>query len=626
VESRVRKLVSDKFDEVRRKRLSARLGRYVKEFSRCSQAWVASNMVQENGVSVPRWLVERAAEAAQTPDFDMNEVMTIEHPAPPCMAQLEGHMSLERDEWFDTDKGTLSALFLPFANMHTQLLGLLADYPDNTDMQWDVQLQTTAAGYGKYILDHLAGDWKAQVCRQIRLRTSVKVSHLGWRYQLVVLKPVPQPHAAEECSAQCGGESGWCDFCGGKNVGACCQKGDGGVCARFDTPVGWYGSAYKACVHTDCIQSNAGYYGKAVAKFNAESDNDGELYDADNCQAICAEVESNVTTDGEDLGDVMPAVAFTLTEQGAKCSCFAMEGISRHQEQGAFSGPVHCDTPLPNLKVEEEVLATRMEETPTRPIEEVEVCEKSPAQSNFAAVEENNPEWLKGCYKNATKVVMEEYNEFYKKFAEFIDRLGGASGCGMETDRVFLESQDADKDAHEQVSPWLKVSDQNDAGSFASCDWKLEQEMDANTWVLDATDRSRGWTGTSQIQIEEQQKIQMQFPMPLWLRAITRYSECFANTAEGHISTEPDDDEESDMGGALNAILEPAGQSDADTMDALQQELIDGENEEDIDDMEDSEEDMSGVEGDMSGGDEETAEQSTDGDVEVQDDTSAEGA
>merc|ERR1719158_271391 len=172
------------------------------------------------------------------------------------------------------------------------------------------------------MLDHMQDAWKAQVCRQMRLRTSIKGLG-GWRYQLVVLKPVPQPHAAQDCSSACGGQSGWCDFCGGDFVGACCRKGDGGVCKDFDTPVGWYGGAYQACVHTDCIQSNTGYYGKEIFKFTSWRDNGGEPYEAEMCQSACKGAEASITTDGEDLGKVTRAVAFTLKEEGSECSCVA---------------------------------------------------------------------------------------------------------------------------------------------------------------------------------------------------------------------------------------------------------------------------------------------------------------
>merc|ERR1740138_1245131 len=40
IESRVSQMINDKFNEERRKRLTDRLRRYIKEFSRCSTAWI----------------------------------------------------------------------------------------------------------------------------------------------------------------------------------------------------------------------------------------------------------------------------------------------------------------------------------------------------------------------------------------------------------------------------------------------------------------------------------------------------------------------------------------------------------------------------------------------------------
>ncbi len=51
-------------------------------------------------------------------------------------------MSLERDEWFETENGKLSSLFMPFANLHTQMLSLLSDHPFDDKMQWGMQMHT----------------------------------------------------------------------------------------------------------------------------------------------------------------------------------------------------------------------------------------------------------------------------------------------------------------------------------------------------------------------------------------------------------------------------------------------------------------------------------------------------
>merc|ERR1719316_702351 len=44
IEARVARMIDDRFNEERRNRLSARLKRYIMEFSRCSHAWTARVM------------------------------------------------------------------------------------------------------------------------------------------------------------------------------------------------------------------------------------------------------------------------------------------------------------------------------------------------------------------------------------------------------------------------------------------------------------------------------------------------------------------------------------------------------------------------------------------------------
>merc|ERR1719353_2429178 len=114
----------------------------------CAQAWVADGMVRLNGVSIPRWVVDEAkiAKGTQTFEFTFGKHQNVA--SPPCTSQLEGHMALERDEWFRTDGGQMSGLFMPFANMHVQLLSMLADHPFEDKMNWPASLKTSAAEYG----------------------------------------------------------------------------------------------------------------------------------------------------------------------------------------------------------------------------------------------------------------------------------------------------------------------------------------------------------------------------------------------------------------------------------------------------------------------------------------------
>merc|ERR1719265_2361965 len=106
--------------------------------------------------------------------------------APACMEQLEMHMSLERDEWMKTNGDSLTGLFMPFVNLHTQVQALLTDYPDMTHraMKWDVTARQTSAEYAAFMLTHMLKAWKSQVCRTVRMRQSMK-SVWWWRYQFV---------------------------------------------------------------------------------------------------------------------------------------------------------------------------------------------------------------------------------------------------------------------------------------------------------------------------------------------------------------------------------------------------------------------------------------------------------
>jgi hypothetical protein len=338
VEARVNQMITDRFDANRRKRLADRLRRYIRQFSQCAKAWVATALVKDNGVALPRWIVEDAEHAKKTGNFNFtskritgNIVHDANLAAPPCMEELEGHMSLERDVWYKTEGGQMGGLFMPFANMHTQMLMLLADHPYDDKMQWRPTLKATSAEYGEYMLRHMVSAWNAQVCRTVRLRQSLSADQFGkWKYQWIVLKREDQPHAAKDCSSKCDKE-GWCDFCGGKDFGACCQAGNstGAVCSQFSPPLNTRGSvlsssSYRACVHTDCFQSQTRYYGTEVKKIQG-SVHPGFTFAPEDCQAICQD---------------FPEAAFFSTTSRNECVCIGSEGAQRHQEDGAVSGPI----------------------------------------------------------------------------------------------------------------------------------------------------------------------------------------------------------------------------------------------------------------------------------------------
>jgi hypothetical protein len=550
VEARVNQMITDRFDSNRRKRLGDRLRRYIRQFSQCAKAWVATAMVRENGVALPRWIVEDAESAKKTGNFNFtsNRITgKVEHDphlaAPPCMEELEGHMSLERDLWYKTEGGQMGGLFMPFANMHTQMLSLLADHPYDDKMQWRPHLQSTAAEYGAYMLDHMLSAWKSQVCRTVRLRQSKDgIFPNGWRYNWVVLKREDQPHAAEDCSSHCS-EQGWCDWCGGQDFGACCQAGNstGGVCSQFSPPYASgiiSSSSYKACVHTDCIQSETRYYGTEVKKIEGGA----TPFAPEDCQKICQDMEG---------------AAFFSTTSSNECVCLGKDDAKRHQEAGASSGPVVCGGKLDDSV---ETLEGKYEENlvqaaPNVPMLEVEPCdEKSPTVGNYPEVEEKHGVWVEGCYRKVAKSVTEDYNKFYEKYGRFVDSMAWQAGCGAQRELQWNQGG------------WLEVSNEFDGGSFIDCDWAHEKSMDDGQealrnklpWLRDA-DNARGWFGMSKVVKEDQAKATMPYPMPSWLHDLKRQQSCLRKTAAGKVSGDNADERST----ALSDMMGPTAMDEA---------------------------------------------------------------
>jgi len=542
VEARVAQMISEKFDSVRRKRLGDRMRRYIRQFSQCAKAWVATSMVKKHGVALPKWIVEDAKTAKESGAFNStlgSRIAKLEHsdryPAPPCMEELEGHMSLERDEWFGTESGQVGGLFMPFANMHTQMLSMLADHPYDDKMQWRPTLKSTAAEYGAYMLEHVIGAWKAQVCRTMRLRQSLK-NVIYYRYQWVVLKPQYQPHAAQSCTEKCGGKSGWCDFCGGKNVGACCKRGDTSddpVCKKFDAPLDsgiLTSSAYHVCVHTDCIQSNMAYEGTALKTI----DGGGAPIEPEECQQICQ--------------DMAGAVAFSAG--GHKCTCLKEEGLKRIKYIGYHSGPTVCGKPDDSVEAREEAFEVNVDEAmPNVPMDEVEPCdEKSPAESDFSQVEKKHLGWNHACLTNATKVITSEFNQFYKRIGRFVDSMAWMAGCGAQRELQWDQGG------------WHEVSKEFNGGSFSQCNWDREEEMDAKmVHYQEDAERARGWTGTSKVVMESMKAAVANYPMPAWLHDLRRQLKCLKDTAKGQVTAGADA-----RSTAVNTLMQPASMTTED--------------------------------------------------------------
>merc|ERR1719203_2773356 len=244
--------------------------------------------------------------------------------------------------------------------------------------------------------------WKSQMCRVVRLRhTRSLLSFSSYNYKLVVLSPVWQPHAAESCFEQCGYKSGWCNYCGGRNVGACCKKGaaqmnppqDPSECRQFDIPTSYHrGKHYHACMHTDCAQSNTYYRGgKRLTQLTNVSS-------WEECQEHCKLFVENST---EKHGHVV----FTMKPQSENYLCKCRVGGYRTHWEGAMSGPVEC----PEKKFKEATQTEEAkEETPHIPMKELDPCSESPGVKDVGELQAHHIEWLKTCYKNVTKVVTSE--------------------------------------------------------------------------------------------------------------------------------------------------------------------------------------------------------------------------
>merc|ERR1711879_449384 len=174
-------MINDRFNEERQARLSARLKRYLSEFSRCSSAWMEQSLLPSHSSEVAS-IMQLAMHQVSGGEIqkmngtllDTTQKAPLNQATPPCMESLEMSMSLERDEWMSTKEDSLSGLFMPFANLHTQVQALLTDYPSmtNLNMNWQRQARSSAAEYGSFLTKSLLDAWKIQVCRTVRLRHS----------------------------------------------------------------------------------------------------------------------------------------------------------------------------------------------------------------------------------------------------------------------------------------------------------------------------------------------------------------------------------------------------------------------------------------------------------------------
>lgn len=540
MEARVAQMINDRFNEERRIMLTNRLKRYVHEFSRCSTAWVEVQMRCPSQLPATKptqdSLLETASNAtaqaqlAAKVSASMREVMgkimgneqrhlTTPSPEailndidsftphvsglPPCMEQLEMHMSLERDMWMTTHEDTLDGLFMPFANLHTQIQGILTDYGTPHYRHWKETATSTAAAYAAFMLKHIISSWKSQVCRSVRLRYSKERSwNFKWNYRFVVLSPVWQPHTGEDCWEECGSSSGWCNYCGGRNVGACCKRnavfqnppGDPSECAQFDTPgdAGMFSISGDGhvCVHTGCHQTNSRYKGTELKGSRVE-----DMKDWTGCQEHCRAYQMR-----KPLFDGKAKVVFNLDKAGV-CICLTGE-LDRDIADGWISGPTECEEPGPEAMSEE-----NKTETPSVPMKEEDPCERSEGVKNVKDLMANHPTWIKDCYKKFSANVLQEFNPFFMRFAEFIDQLAYIAGCALDPDTSAI------------ADDWEAISDDFSYSTFAQCDWEREKKHDDGAeWTPDPN-RKKGIFGNDRVDVDAQKKLTLPYSLPQWIRS-----------------------------------------------------------------------------------------------------------
>jgi hypothetical protein len=559
VESRVARMIDDRFKQERRQKLSTRLKRYLTEFSRCSHRWASLATKQMANGSAPE---DQAASLLSTMQVAMHHASrkelalgqtlsnmavtsSSEEMIPKCMSELVTTMSLERDEWMSSGrKESLSSLFMPFANMHTQILAALTDYSGDDKHLWSIEQKRTAAEYASFILNDITTAWKNQVCRTVRLRHSLNTG-LSWqkyKYMFVTLEPVWQPNAGDTCLEQCKGEAGWCNFCGGKGVGACCRRGgvDAGLdpseCAQFDV----FGNEKNpVCVHADCAQSSSKYEEKwgrnavVVAQIQAEGANACQVF----CQTAHMPEKSVEAMEAAAAAEKLPASVFNYKTDG-KCQCLSgTVGVGgdlvRHLRKNEYiSGPVYCPVGSSAGSEEDE---EQDNEKATVPMREVKVCdEKSAPVNDVLDLEKKESKWVKACSANATAQAVKDFNPFYQRFAKFVERLSWVSGCGDEMNDAGVNGFDE--------SDWNAIVD-FPFGSFSQCDWYKEGKRDDEQWIPDE-EKARGWFGQSKINMKEQSMMNIPFAAPGWLIRLMKKYKCLARTAA------------SDVGGGKSSAFE----------------------------------------------------------------------
>jgi hypothetical protein len=237
------------------------------------------------------------------------------------------------------------------------------------------------------------------------------------------------------------------------------------------------------------------------------------------------------------------SIVFVFFPEEDKCKCRTGE-LKRHISAGVVSGPLDC-TPKYEEPTQEEEDKQDMAHIP---MQELEVCTKSPQVKTVEELQENHGEWMQNCYKNASKAVATNFNPFFKRFAKLVDRLAWKAGCGPHPDIADTEDYNA-------------ISDQFNFKSFSECDWSKSQNPENDEWMPDR-ERSRGWTGTSKVVFDDHAKLKMQYPLPLWLQRRKSMLTCLKMISTNGESIDEAETVSGDLAGMMNAVnLKDPGQA-----------------------------------------------------------------
>eukprot|EP00931_Biecheleriopsis_adriatica_P068489 TRINITY_DN4242_c0_g2_i1.p1 TRINITY_DN4242_c0_g2~~TRINITY_DN4242_c0_g2_i1.p1 ORF type:complete len:751 (+),score=159.53 TRINITY_DN4242_c0_g2_i1:141-2255(+) len=570
IEDRVQEMITDRINKEKRERLQARMMRYSRELALCTSAWISqsahhngsqvmssvlqatvgSSLLQGVGMDAESFHRRASDKRYFTPPSSKNEAETV---SPPCLEMLYGNMALERDEWMDDDDGqSLDSLFVPFSLMHAEILDILVDHPPaGSSIDWVKVRSQTAGEYAEFIFGKLQNSWIAQTCRSVRLREKKEgIFKSQYRYELLALVPEFQPNAGKDCWDKCERRTGWCNYCGGKDLGACCKKGEAATrseCTRIDIPeeahLFGFGKGKHICVHTDCQQEGTKY-----TKNIKTSKEDTSPENITRSRNAWSKLISMVA--GEDLAYETEdwilcqkkcqrhPLCKTWTWYKQRKICNLQDGSGKRTlDKGAISGPRLCQAAGVSAAEENKEMkeAAAEEDKPTKtdeakqdmpgiPTEEQHPCPETQGipLDQFDSTMERYVKW---CYPKLMKVVSGDFNKFYSRFAKTFDLLANAAGC-RETK--------AEQAAY--VDLWDEISQKHDFGEWSKCKWDEQLQKFAeqnkkngfffkNIWTPNP-EKSKDGSKISFLK----QKLLPAFPGPEWLQRRKAIRPCLAKT------------------------------------------------------------------------------------------------